>query len=135
MYMSSGIAICHDFCVETDRETIQTFVRTSEMNDDGDLDRQELRNQHVMYNILVWRQPWVEIKDIEIKQANKQQAIHTLLKTVHALNVYIFNLFWGKKKQIHTFFNRSSLEGHLGFFQALATTYSAAMNIVEQMLL
>ena len=35
----------------------------------------------------------------------------------------------------HTFFNHSSMEGHLGCFQVLAITNSAAMNIVEQMLL
>ena len=35
----------------------------------------------------------------------------------------------------HTFFNHSSIEGHLGCFQVLAITNSAAMNIVEQMLL
>lgn len=49
--MSPGISFCLGFCVEAGRETIQTFVRTSAMNDDGDLDRQGLRNQHVMYNI------------------------------------------------------------------------------------
>ena len=32
------------------------------------------------------------------------------------------------------FFNHSSIEGHLGCFQVLAITNSAAMNIVEQML-
>ena len=35
----------------------------------------------------------------------------------------------------HTFFNHSSIEGHLGYFHVLAITNSAAMNIVEQMLL
>ena len=35
----------------------------------------------------------------------------------------------------HTFFNHSSIEGHLDWFQVLAITNSAAMNIVEQMLL
>ena len=35
----------------------------------------------------------------------------------------------------HTFFNHSSIEGHLGCFQVLAMTNSAAMNTVEQMLL
>ena len=33
----------------------------------------------------------------------------------------------------HTFFNHSSIEGHLGCFQVLVITNSAAMNIVEQM--
>ena len=32
----------------------------------------------------------------------------------------------------HTFFNHSSIEGHLGCFQVLAITNSAAMNVVEQ---
>ena len=35
----------------------------------------------------------------------------------------------------HTFFNHSSIEGHLGCFQVLAITNSAATNIFEQMLL
>ena len=49
--MSSGISFCLGFCVEAGRETVQTFVRTSAMNDYGDLDRKGLRNQQVMYNI------------------------------------------------------------------------------------
>ena len=32
----------------------------------------------------------------------------------------------------HTFFNHSSIEGHLGCLQVLAITNSAAMNIVEK---
>ena len=35
----------------------------------------------------------------------------------------------------HTFFNHSSIEGHLGCFQVLVITNSAAMIIVEQILL
>ena len=35
----------------------------------------------------------------------------------------------------YTFFIHSSIEGNLGCFQVLAITNSAAMNIVEQMLL
>ena len=40
-----------------------------------------------------------------------------------------------KVYRIHTFFNHSSIEGYLGCFHVLAITNSAAMNIVEQMLL
>ena len=35
----------------------------------------------------------------------------------------------------HAFFIHYSIEGHLGSFQVLAITNSAAMNIVERMLL
>ena len=49
--MSSGISFCLGFCVEASRETVHTFVTTSAMNDYGDLDRQGLRNQQVIYNI------------------------------------------------------------------------------------
>ena len=36
---------------------------------------------------------------------------------------------------VHSFINHSSIEGHLVCFQILAITNSAAMNIVEEMLL
>ena len=35
----------------------------------------------------------------------------------------------------HIFLNQSSVEGHLGYFQFLAITYKAAMNIVEKVYL
>ena len=60
-----------------------------------------------------------------------RMCVHTCAK-LYTMSLFVTAESYSIVQMYHTFFIHSSVEGHLGCFQVLASMNAAAMNIVEQ---